>query len=998
MKTLQLAIFFLVFMNLSEIAQALPIGFGRTQGGLEYSEVVSPNFHVYFDKRTPREGQAISNSLEAGLPILEQWFNIQRNRSLPVIMSSTTSNASFANFITDALELQTLGRGGRDLAWHELTHNIMYRHLDNFFGPVGNIIHLPWMPAWWLEGLAEATSHSIGSDQIYSVERYTALSGNWPSYAKLHSLYHGPFSYTGYAISGAFVSYILRTYGAEKIPAILEDFFDYTLPWWWPWSMIPFNGFMPMDAALAKHTGKSGEELYEEYKAAATKHWQSQNLPPLLKEKVLSEKIPQKSPKKAGSRGTVWSSTALQMRNNKLYNTFFFTDEDEQYEVEVRFRNPRLGSDNIKFKKMPAEALAGRITYGPVDVYATMKTNNNLDPISTLHIKRGKKFKKRIKRFGYIRRIFRSEGKITWHEVNRESSKICSISEKLLYSKKKLKKSKVNCFVKVKYPVSIEYLGERLSQGEGHLEVQDVWFVKSSETLVGDRYEIFRFNPATEVVSKVANPWLGKPLSVSFQGGKTYLLMSDHNRQFVRVFDAQGRCEEELLTSNHITQFLNSDKYFYAVSVEGTRRWVYRTSAGTWPSRSCRQSSMPSSPMLFALRTNNNSFADALSANNPWSEKGKNAVSSEKMIATTKPLHQYPKPMSSPKEALWRGRPVFAFPWIGADAEGYQFGVISVPLMDHLQNETVTLTALYGLYSQFPNLELGIESTRFKPHLKTKIFRRQAWNGVYDGSSFYFDERGVELSSSRYFRGPGISTSFGVTAVDRLPYLGTESIWPFFAQGYALELSASLGQGFSLGDNTLSYSVSSKVAPEQVNDNFKYNKLSLGSSFNMPISILGMNTKQSYGLSYSRTRGKRRPYLREVYRPLKTFIPGSGGGFNEINVNLLGPGLLTNAKYGDTQARFRWAWTFPLVRHLETLIHIFYLERLDFTAFFNYGNAWNQQIQPAPEDFVKAHGYNLDLQSDIKGVTVNLGLGTGQVFEEDWDVYFLFGFDALINP
>ena len=136
----------------------------------------------------PQEALATLNSLEAARPVLEQWLGHRREDVLPVILSSTTSNASFANFITDALELQTLGQGDRDLAWHEYTHNMMYQHLYNFLGPTGAIVHLPWLPAWWIEGLAEATSQSIGSDWMYSIERLTVLEKDWPAYAKLHSL------------------------------------------------------------------------------------------------------------------------------------------------------------------------------------------------------------------------------------------------------------------------------------------------------------------------------------------------------------------------------------------------------------------------------------------------------------------------------------------------------------------------------------------------------------------------------------------------------------------------------------------------------------------------------------------------------------------------------------------------------------------------------------------------------------------------------------------
>ncbi len=192
-------------------AYALPIGFGRNLRELKYEEIVSPNFYLYFDARTPQEGQAFANAAEAARPIMAKWFKTSRQSPLPIILSATTTNPSFANFITDALELQTLGQGGRDLLWHEYTHNMMYLYLENIFGPTGSIIHLPWLPAWWIEGLAESTSHSVGSDMMYGIERTIALENAWPSYDKLHSLYSSDFSLVGYGVAGAFVSYILRT-------------------------------------------------------------------------------------------------------------------------------------------------------------------------------------------------------------------------------------------------------------------------------------------------------------------------------------------------------------------------------------------------------------------------------------------------------------------------------------------------------------------------------------------------------------------------------------------------------------------------------------------------------------------------------------------------------------------------------------------------------------------------------------------------------------------
>jgi hypothetical protein len=88
-------------------AAALPIGFGINQGHLRYDEITSDHFYVYLDHRTPAEGALTLNALEAARPHLELWLGQHRPDPLPVILSAQTTNASFANPITDALEIQS---------------------------------------------------------------------------------------------------------------------------------------------------------------------------------------------------------------------------------------------------------------------------------------------------------------------------------------------------------------------------------------------------------------------------------------------------------------------------------------------------------------------------------------------------------------------------------------------------------------------------------------------------------------------------------------------------------------------------------------------------------------------------------------------------------------------------------------------------------------------------------------------------------------------------
>ena len=68
-----------------------------------------------------------------------------------------------------------------------------------------------------------------------------------------------------------------------------------------------------------------------------------------------------------------------------------------------------------------------------------------------------------------------------------------------------------------------------------------------------------------------------------------------------------------------------------------------------------------------------------------------------------------------PIEAVhWRADPNFAFPWIGVDAFRLPPGIVSVPLMDHMQNETIEMRLLWGPSPNYP-VSLNLATTRFKP-------------------------------------------------------------------------------------------------------------------------------------------------------------------------------------------------------------------------------------------------------------------------------------------
>ena len=968
----------LFLLAIESIAHALPVNFGRPTEPLIYKELNSKNFRIYHDHRAPREAQGILRSLEAAQPILQHWLKVKRTEKLPVIISATTSNASFANLLTDSIELQTMGMGGRDLAWHELTHTTMYVHFYNLFGPAGSILHLPWMPAWWIEGLAEALSVSHGSASQANIERWYALTKSWPSYPKLHSLYgKSNFSRQGYAVSGAFVAYLFRQYNANKLPVVMSEFFDYTKPWWWPVTIIPFADFMPMDQALENWTNKNGEELYEEFKKKAQSHWQKRT-PKVHRDLLRSI---------ASQARRISTPRSLRYETGKLYQ--IFADGDENFETPLVFKSPMRFSYGKQSKIVEGDINLPRIVGPKASAYITTETNDDRVTTYKIHTSSSPKVlgKPTIKRQAYISQLFYRNGKIYWLEQSTENTRLCFA---------KFKSSKATCPIKIKQPSEIAFLGVRQDKDQqGQPFAKEIWLRYSMETLKGNKYRVLVFDTASHSKKSIKLGSGGKPLSVTFQNDQPMLLFSGRTNYGIQQLSQAGSCQSLQLLPTETSQIFSTDQGMVAIA---------RTPGGYAPylvkginKTACKPIAPHISPLIAAQGQKTMTLEKATNISNLWQTPSSPTASRqqksiEESVSTSKETMAN-VPNKKPRDAKWRGKSLFVFPWIGADGEGNTFGIRSVPLVDDMQTETVQVAALYGLQSKFPDLYLLADSNRFKTHISLAGFNRQTYNGATRTHVLYYKETGAELNFSRYYMNPGISVTYGIKSAYFKPIIGPEL---FKIEGQEIQLSGQISKTISFTHFSWSNSLGGSSVPEGLNKTWDYNKVRASTSISIPIRLSSQSSTLSLGLSGSRTRGQKMKYLKEIYRPLKTFVPGSGGGLNGTNFPVSGPGALTRSQTGDTQGRAKASWTFPLIPDLETLIGIFYLERLDFTAFFNYGGAWDGP-NPDPDFLVAAHGYNLDLSTDIKGITINFGVGVGQVLENDWDLVFKFGFDTLID-
>ena len=1090
--------------------QGLPINFGINQRGIEYKQLMGENFSVYFDSRVKNEGSMILNSLEAAKPLLEKWFGIAREGDpLPVVSSAVTSEASFANFFMDQIELQTLGQFERDLAWHEYTHTTMYLHFKNIFGTPGAILNLIWMPSWYIEGLAESISVSSRSSRQMMLERYQALSGNWPSFDKLHSLYtDARWAATGYPTVGAFVRWftlkaLKKSQDSAFLNRFLQDFRSLSNPWWWPWAAIPWNGFMPFDKALQNELNMNGEKLWESYKEEAGQFWKSHRTGKLLTESKDQRLLLPSIGSLASEGNNLFTYTRDSMGNLQKEEIQFHQTSD--WAISKKLANDLHSKNTSYFSNFKNQQIELYVKDGK-----RSSSHTYLDDLMARLP--GKDQWKRITTVRNLERIIDVGERIAWVGGHLEDTWFCFLTVQDI--KKHLESSsnailQPNCRLKATLPKTISYLGTKFRDTPQSSQIaQDVWFKSTEQTLLGDRYEVIVWHAQSNSIEKLDWNLATEPIAVAFAGNKTWALVADGLTQTIWQIDSRGKCSEILPFDDRIISLLGQlDGSLVLGLYEGGAYSLKKVNPDHETKLHCIPSMGHLSPLLYALRKQSLSkgptdsklardstlqsqmpdFKESMLANDLWNkfdgfrndlmkessqssefqpigppnvepsidrefkdgipsiasstardlmasnetlppltptvERANSSVETEspphsvpvleteKAIETAVPLNiASPKIEGTSSESnggsteaagivsepyRWKGRPALLFPWIGGDdAMGTQFGIISVPLVDSLQNETLRATMLFGAKSHFPSIDLTLTSTRYKPTLSLSIYKKQTYNGVIytsptsDGTLSYYDELGsrFELADQIDVFDHYWNYALGIRIANLKTLYGPE----LSRIGNLVEPGGNLGTAIKMFGGRMSLNLGAAATNEGLSKNFDYNKLE--SSISYAHSIY--KSQLILGAETSRTRGKKMPFLKEIYTPLKTFIPGSGGGINQNNYSITPTNGLLSSVAGDTLGRTKVNWTIPVIESIEKHRFIFYFDRLDFSAFYNYGGAWNQSVLPPNSSRLKAaHGYNLDLQFENKGVKLSAGLGVGQLVGRPFEVFAKFSFD-----
>ncbi len=954
---------------------ALPVGFRVNRGDLVYKQLKQRDFRFLFDQRTEQEARFLLQTAVKVKPILDAWFYQKRRQPLLVTSSAVTSNASFANFITDGIELQTLGRGNRDLLLHEYVHMMMFLYLDNFFGPAGAIVHLPWLPAWWIEGLAESLAVSVGSDVHYGIERYQALHDDFLSYEQLHNLYEATFQYRGYSTAGRFLSYVLNHFRAATVLRDLhEEFYAQAMPWLWPMTIVPLVDWLPLDIVLKRHTGVSGRELYQRYIAAKKKYWQAHRPPVLLGAK-------------RGKRiffGSIISVQnyrdqlrTLTSSDNDIYATRIVFDADTGFATATQKTTSKLPAERVALSSTPSQALYASSRFSPRlgEPHVYVRRGRDLHsglPNSTLVLRT--EAGERVLQSGEFRTYdtYLYENKVVFLEYEFSHTRLCWYDRRTARAKK-------HCPLQAEYPQTLKIIGQR---GD------EIWLRHYRESVQGGRYKIIAWHP--ENGSREFDwPFVSEPRQVAFVAGKTYFFIAERSFRSIIEVDAKWRCRRKIKFADHLTGLFSLQDRLVVSLYHPNGHVLIRPSADDLArsSNPCRVLRGHSSPLLYALQQQQlPSFPQALS-------RYESGVNTQPALPETESDVTRGIKATEPERGV---RPLFLFPILGAtDVQSLQLGVISVPLMDWLQNEMLVANLSYGLASRYPAIDLTLTSTRFQPTLQASVFKRQLYDGAdSEGHSIYYDEVGIRGTAVKnlYLRTTRLSFTLGVggSRLQRYLYRGSEEI----PQGGLAHLALGIAWSGSRAQHAWKLRAWSMFYPALINREFDYHRHGLEASGNLALPVF--DSKLVSSAETIMTSGPKRRNLQELYQVFQTWSAANTGGLSSVGIPIVSGGGLFSYRWGDTQARTRVAWVVPLMTKLDRMFWIFYAEKLNFSAFCNYGGAWYRKNGLRREDLVFAHGYSVDLHLNNKGVQFHIGLGAGQVLYEPLEVYANFGFVSFL--
>lgn len=1025
-------------------AVAMPTWYLLSSTGNErdvnWKRLNSGRFSLYFDEKAEPFARHALSSFEYAYPYLSQILGVtlplenhpskDDNRTIvsnfsyiPIVLSTRGDFGGFANFGTQNIELQLASGSSASLFQHELVHRLMYEHFDPSFGPAGRAFSLAMLPTWWIEGLAEYLTESVGRIDTAGVSRTMALNDSYLSWDRMHALYgQGDFFLRGYVTSGRLVKYIVEKTNTSDLNELLKN-------WFWKTVTPPFVN-APDRFYSQMFDGKSGREIYNEFKASEKQYWTSryENMPSLPKGKTYFSGlgVGYPAPIVFTKKNVVLSS----MQNEPYYGGLY-VDNIETGKWGIRklsidgssrfdllpYKESGDGFWTAQNQRMPNAAHGAQILYTTYD--------GTLENFNKKSIKFETKMNLSTSSDPYsVDAIYARPNKKAWILAVKRGVQYLFEGDAYLKTTKSVHS----------WPAahSVRFVKVAAALREKETEQSCVDFVVNTDL---ENTYLERFCPAD------------KSLKILETGSQT-LFIKDATRladeslvALVGWNDALGLAR----IRDQKTEFLGplieyADNLQPTPATNAIALWVYNGDSYTLRHVD-----------LETFTKQSQAWRNTLPDSSIWKNDPVHT-------AYSPPFVQYAKMFSKSvdtriadnaddksesaktipaEDAAYRSKHFYTYPTVlPPPLAPWTFGLTSIPLQDEMERYRILLNVVYNSDTKAVGGAVSYQSNRLFDGFLASVYSQERYNGQYYiqvGNKLstgvnYLREQGLELQSTHQF----LPTSLGLnlklsgakvepssdTYFDKRPpaslgatrtYLlesGASLYFNLFQLAYLVNYSekqnttdtVSLGHyllwsmGGALGVETSRSFLETKDGLNNDAVPLKFSRVSASTQM-----ALGYREKLlTLRSNISGTLGQHAFHLREIYQPYRTYLAGAGSSLNAVNMLITGDANIFNRSTGYWSYRNSADVSFPIVSDFDQKLYIAYFEAVRGELVIARGGvSRDKEFKNLYSVTSASAGARIDI--DIKGVKIFPRISFGKIINEPgWSLFGELAFSQIL--
>ncbi|WP_338635608.1 hypothetical protein [Spirobacillus cienkowskii] len=1035
---------------------AVPLSFllseSQNMPKAQWHQLESENFRIYYPKNALDIAKYSLYAAESSYSYLSLLLGVylpndsisqlesQKDRSILAstdkfvyILGNRAEGSGFANPVTLNIEAQMLFSRKASFFQHELVHRLMYEHNQFKIGPLGRIWSLAMLPAWWIEGLAEYLTESIGTIETDALERHMALQSNWPSWDRLHSLYNADEDaiLKGYVVSGRFLGWLFSKTKQKDLYEIHKNIFSKT---------ITFPFYNAIDAWVFENFQKDSKQLYIEFQNEKRDFWKNyiNGLPELAYE---NEQF--SSGHDIIFPTIVFENKAIFSRlvsNYSVYSgSFYVKDFSEKSETRIPFNY--IGSSIFSASSLTD----GVILTAVLNKYDNFTMGHDVSII---------KFKNKLSEI--------SEKNIIDNQILKLSSKENPILIKQIFNyldnnffivavqngntliyHYDYKKNNIKFLKKFLFPETVKFINNysnlNLQKNCGSFILFKDFEKTAIDNICADGNY---FNLVKENYFIIKDAYILKNGIIRILAKRDKLLsLIDYTPKKQSSF--------RLLISEIIDSIVPWDpdpekflgawvykdnKYFFKKidiykSTENYKNWLKDKDDSDFLKST--QEFNDFKPRFVEIFNNKKEY---------FLIKDQEIISNYLKLTQEKSESDYHNFLFKENEteafqkiADYNNRFLFAYPYaMPYFLGGPTIGLFSIPYMDEMERYYFQLFAGYNFYLDSFNASLTYVNNEIFNGLNISLFAEPFFNGYYlvnksDNGEIkrykyynYLNKVGVSFLARRFFRPLSSNFESSLSVYQLLPFNSNDNTPPsdigaqnaliinaagelsfdIFNTGFYLTKTKQKYENWLLWRTRMSLGASKSYSIGKT-------KNSLGQNIdNLDFYNLNTNINSSIALfehrfsiigGVSTTQGKSLLNIKEIYSPFQNYILGSTTSLNFVSYPIYSNGTFLSLKTGSWSYYSSLIYDFPIFSKFEKKFLISFIDNLKGFVSLNHGGV-SLQNNLSSWDSITSANIGSSIRVDIKGVqffpTIIYSQAISQ--ENNWSLLFQFKFSNFL--